>query len=93
MTELQKLADQSRTLKDEVDILRLVNYFMYCSVFSVKRIRIKMKRIRNTGTSNFAILLRETSDKVAKYEGIIETYKKKLEEMGDLKRQGCQFVN
>ena len=32
MTELQKLADQSRTLKDEVDILRLVNYIMYCSV-------------------------------------------------------------
>jgi len=32
-------------------------------------------------------ILRETSDKVAKYEGIIETYKKKLEEMGDLKRQ------
>ena len=52
-----------------------------------------MKRFRNTGTSNFAFLLRETSDKVAKYEGIIETYKKKLEEMGDLKRQGCQFVN
>jgi len=49
--DLQKLADQSRTLKDEVDILR------------------------------------ETSDKVTKYESIIETYKKKLEEMGDLKRQ------
>eukprot|EP00088_Acartia_fossae_P044809 TRINITY_DN4781_c1_g1_i5.p1 TRINITY_DN4781_c1_g1~~TRINITY_DN4781_c1_g1_i5.p1 ORF type:complete len:676 (-),score=232.76 TRINITY_DN4781_c1_g1_i5:383-2410(-) len=49
--DLQKLADQSRTLKDEVDILR------------------------------------ETSEKVTKYEGIIETYKKKLEEMGDLKRQ------
>jgi len=31
--------------------------------------------------------LRETSDKVEKYEGIIETYKKKLDEMGDLKRQ------
>ena len=25
--------------------------------------------------------------KVGKYEGIIETYKKKMEEMGDLKRQ------
>ncbi|XP_023335122.1 protein Hook homolog 3 [Eurytemora carolleeae] len=32
-------------------------------------------------------ILRETSDKVEKYEGIIETYKKKVEEMGDLKRQ------
>jgi len=32
-------------------------------------------------------ILRETSDKVGKYEGIIETYKKKLDEMGDLKRQ------
>jgi len=50
-SDLQKLADQSRTLKDEVDILR------------------------------------ETSEKVTKYEGIIETYKKKLEEMGDMKRQ------
>jgi len=49
--ELQKLADQSRTLKDEVDILR------------------------------------ETSEKVTKYEGIIETYKKKLEDLGDMKRQ------
>ena len=33
------------------------------------------------------IIFRETSDKVTKYESIIETYKKKLEEMGDLKRQ------
>jgi len=32
-------------------------------------------------------ILRETSEKVGKYEGIIETYKKKMEEMGDLKRQ------
>merc|ERR1719195_395151 len=32
-------------------------------------------------------ILRETSEKVGKYEGIIETYKKKLDEMGDLKRQ------
>merc|ERR1719430_74762 len=32
-------------------------------------------------------ILRETSEKVGKMEGIIETYKKKLEEMGDLKRQ------
>ena len=32
-------------------------------------------------------ILRENSDKVVKYEGIIETYKKKLDEMGDLKRQ------
>jgi len=49
--ELSKLAEQSRTLKDEVDILR------------------------------------ETSDKVAKYEAIIDTYKKSQEKMGDLKRQ------
>jgi len=32
-------------------------------------------------------ILRETSDKVGKYEGIIETYKKKLDDLGDLKRQ------
>ena len=32
-------------------------------------------------------ILRENSDKVVKYEGIIETYKKKLDDMGDLKRQ------
>ena len=32
-------------------------------------------------------ILRENSDKVGKYEGVIETYKKKLEEMADLKRQ------
>merc|ERR1711915_685824 len=51
VTELQKLADQARILKDEVDVLR------------------------------------ETSEKVGKYEAIIETYKKKLDEMGDLKRQ------
>merc|ERR1712083_695141 len=31
-------------------------------------------------------ILRETSEKVGKYEGIIETYKKKLDDMGDLKR-------
>jgi len=49
--ELQKLASQSRGLKDELDILR------------------------------------EKSDKVEKYEAIIETYKNKLGEMGDLKRQ------
>lgn len=49
--ELQTLADQARSLKDEVDILR------------------------------------ETSDKVDKYEATIEAYKKKMEELGDLKRQ------
>ena len=32
-------------------------------------------------------ILRENSDKVGKYEGIIDTYKKKLEEMADMKRQ------
>ncbi len=32
-------------------------------------------------------ILRENSDKVGKYEGVIETYKKKLEEMADLRRQ------
>lgn len=31
--------------------------------------------------------LRETADKVAKYELTIESYKKKMEDMGDLKRQ------
>merc|ERR1712183_73064 len=49
--DLQKAADQARSLKDEVDILR------------------------------------ETSDKVAKYEATIESYKKKLEDVGDVKRQ------
>ena len=32
-------------------------------------------------------ILRETADKATKYEATIETYKKKLEEMGDLRRQ------
>ena len=32
-------------------------------------------------------ILRETSDKVQKYEATIESYKKKLEELGDVKRQ------
>ena len=45
--------------------------------------RMKYNRC-NINVNNF---IRETSDKVEKYEGIIETYKKKVEEMGDLKRQ------
>lgn len=32
-------------------------------------------------------ILRETAEKVSKYEANIESYKKKLEELGDLKRQ------
>ena len=32
-------------------------------------------------------ILRETSDKVSKYEAAIESYKKKMEEMGDVRRQ------
>ncbi len=32
-------------------------------------------------------ILRETADKVAKYEASIESYKKKMEELADLKRQ------
>ena len=32
-------------------------------------------------------VLRHTSDKASKYEMAIETYKKKLEDLGDLKRQ------
>ncbi len=32
-------------------------------------------------------ILRETADKVSKYEATIESYKKKMEEQADLKRQ------
>ena len=32
-------------------------------------------------------MLRETADKVSKYEATIESYKKKLEDLGDLRRQ------
>ena len=32
-------------------------------------------------------ILRETADKATKYEATIESYKKKLEDMSDLKRQ------
>ena len=32
-------------------------------------------------------ILRETADKATKYEVAIETYKKKLEDLGDLRRQ------
>lgn len=49
--ELQQLADQARSLKDEVDVLR------------------------------------EMSERAVVYEGTVETYKKKLEELSDLKRQ------
>ena len=49
--QLQNLAEEARSLKDEMDILR------------------------------------HTSDKVSKYEGTIDTLKKKLEDLGDLKRQ------
>lgn len=49
--ELQQLADQARSLKDEVDVLR------------------------------------EMSERAVVYEGTMETYKKKLEELSDLKRQ------
>ncbi|PSN52024.1 Protein Hook 3 [Blattella germanica] len=51
LEELQKMANEARHLKDEVDILR------------------------------------ETADKAVKYEATIASYKKKLEEYGDLKRQ------
>ncbi|XP_013415210.1 protein Hook homolog 3 isoform X2 [Lingula anatina] len=49
--ELSSLAEEARTLKDELDVLR------------------------------------HTSDKVIRYETTIESYKKKLEEMSDLRRQ------
>ncbi|XP_015904868.1 protein Hook homolog 3 isoform X2 [Parasteatoda tepidariorum] len=49
--ELQKLAEESQAMKDELDVLRHI------------------------------------SDKVNVYEATIESYKKKLEDMGDLKRQ------
>ncbi|XP_071799501.1 protein Hook homolog 3-like isoform X1 [Asterias amurensis] len=49
--QLTSLAEEARSLKDEMDVLR------------------------------------HTSDKAAKYEMAIETYKKKLEDLGDLKRQ------
>lgn len=32
-------------------------------------------------------ILRETADKVEKYEATIQSYQKKLEELGDLKRE------
>lgn len=49
--ELQRLAEESQSMKDELDVLR------------------------------------HTSDKVSVYEATIESYKKKLEDMSDLKRQ------
>ncbi|CAL1281626.1 unnamed protein product [Larinioides sclopetarius] len=49
--ELQRLAEESQSMKDELDVLR------------------------------------HTSDKVNVYEATIESYKKKLEDMSDLKRQ------
>lgn len=36
-------------------------------------------------------VLRETADKVGKYEATIESYKRKLEELSDLKRQ-CKIL-
>lgn len=36
-------------------------------------------------------ILRETADKVEKYEGTIQSYQKKLEELGDLKRE-CKVL-
>uniref|UniRef100_A0A6V7K1W2 Protein hook n=1 Tax=Bracon brevicornis TaxID=1563983 RepID=A0A6V7K1W2_9HYME len=49
--ELQKVADESRQLRDEIDALK------------------------------------ETADKVNKYEQTIASYKKKMEDLGDLRRQ------
>ena len=40
-----------------------------------------------TSTQDEVDILRETSDKVSKYEAAIESYKKKMEEMGDVRRQ------
>lgn len=36
-------------------------------------------------------VLRETADKVGKYEATIDSYKRKLEELSDLKRQ-CKIL-
>ncbi len=41
----------------------------------------------NQGLKDEIDVLKHTSDKVDKLEGLIETYKLKLEEMADLKRQ------
>lgn len=49
--ELQRLADETRGLRDELDILR------------------------------------DTSSKVSQYESTLDSYKKRLQEMGDLRRQ------
>ena len=48
---------------------------------------IQIKTLTSRTLKDEVDILRETSEKVGKYEGIIETYKKKLDEMGDLKRQ------
>ena len=80
--ELKKAADQARTLKDEVDILR----------DAADKVNIRdefgggpnLKKIMETVSSIFMITFKF---KVAKYEATIESYKKKLEETSDVKRQ------
>lgn len=55
-------------------------------------LRIKLDEVQQTAgearhLKDEVDILRETADKVEKYEASIQQYKKKLEELGDLKRE------
>lgn len=75
--ELTSLAEESRALKDELDVLRFViRGFIYISSYvSLDALYV------------VPLLCRNCSDRVVMLEASVETYKRKLENLGDLKRQ------
>ena len=81
--ELKKAADQARTLKDEVDILRDAADKVNILPPLNHRANIRNKIWRQF--HQFIIITFKFQ--VAKYEATIESYKKKLEETSDVKRQ------
>ncbi len=78
--ELTSLAEESRSLKDELDILRCVLGHIQVAFASILFVCF--------GKSLWLIcLFRSCSDKAVKLEASVETYRKKLEDLSDLRRQ------
>lgn len=92
----KELKKQNETIKEELESMETQRDEFQAKNDELES-RLEESEIREAELQKFATqsrglkdeldILREKSDKVEKYEAIIETYKNKLGEMGDLKRQ------
>ena len=91
--QLESAQDELLTMEKERDEGQLKIEELEKRLEEAQAKEVEMQKVADQARSlkDEVDILRETSDKVQKYEATIESYKKKMEEMSDLKRQ-CKLL-